>query len=45
MLGAGYGETLSGETSHMNLYRQADSLEEWFERWLAGELERAYPHE
>lgn len=39
---AGEGETLSGEEAFTNLYRQSDSLEEWLERWLAGEMEPQY---
>lgn len=35
-------KTLTGEPATTLLHLQADSLEEWFERWLAGELESRY---
>lgn len=43
--GSGYDDILSdGSVGWAYLYKQADSLEEWFERWLAGELKKIYPH-
>lgn len=35
-------KTPAGEEATTLLHLQADSLEEWFERWLAGELESRY---
>lgn len=35
-------KTLTGEDAAFLLHRQADSLEEWFERWLSDKLESRY---
>jgi hypothetical protein len=44
LVGNAWGEerTLTGEKAATLLHSQADSLEEWFERWLAGRMEKQY---